>query len=121
MATKQQFISQLGACTRTVNAQIKQQIVDVKAVRTGRMKNNTKVKVDYDFQKDMFTITDINSTFYYKWVDGGTKNADKSWRIVPREITEKTLDRDKVQKAFDKLYSVWIDWLIDREFEVYGI
>ncbi len=115
MATKQQFISQLGACTRTVNAQIKQQIVDVKAVRTGRMKNTTKVKVDYDFTKDMFTITDINSTFYYKFVDQGTRF------IAPRKITEKTLDRDKVQKAFDKLYSVWIEWLIDREFEVYGI
>jgi hypothetical protein len=115
MATKQQFISQLGACTRTVNAEIKKQIVEVGAVRTGRMKNTTKVKVDYDFAKDMFTIRDINSTFYYKFVDEGTS------RIAPRKITEKTLDRDRVDKAFAKLYDVWIEWMIDREFQVYGV
>lgn len=114
MATRQQFISQLGACTRTVNAEIKKQIVDVKAVKTGRMKNTIKVKVDYDFQKDAFTITDINSTYYYKFVDEGTRF------ITPRKITEKTLDRSKVDKAFEKLYGVWIEWLVDREFEVNG-
>jgi hypothetical protein len=119
--TKQQFISQLGAATRTLNAQIKQQIIDVKAVDTGRMKNNTKVKIEYNFNTNNFTIRDVNSTFYYKFVDKGTKNADGSWRIVPREITEKTVDRDKVQKAFDKLFDVWTEYMIDREFEIVGI
>lgn len=115
MATRQQFISQLGACTRTVNAEIKKQIVAVKAVRTGRMKNNTKVKIDYDFTKEMFTIRDVNSTFYYKFVDEGTRF------IVPRKITEKTMNRSKVEKAFEKLFEVYTEYLIDREFEVYGI
>jgi hypothetical protein len=114
MSTRQKFIAQLGACTRTVNAEIKKQIVEVGAVRTGRMKNNTKVKVDYDFNKELFTIKDVNSTFYYKFVDEGTVH------IAPRKITEKTLDRTKVDKAFAKLYDVWIEWLINREFEVIG-
>ena len=115
MATRQQFISQLGACTRTVNAEIKKQIIAVGAVRTGRMKNNTKVKISYDFAKDRFIIQDVKSTFYYKFVDEGTRF------IAPRKITEKTYDREKVQKAFDKLFDVWVEYMIDREFEVYGI
>lgn len=106
------FISQLGATTRVLNAEIKKQIVDVKAVRTGRMKNNTKVKIEYDDKKNRFTIYDVNSTFYYIFVDKGTKF------IAPREITDKTMNRDKVQKALDKLFDVWIDWMISREFEV---
>jgi hypothetical protein len=115
MATRQQFISQLGACTRTINAEIKKQIIEVGAVRTGRMKNNTKVKVEYDFNKEVFVIKDVNSTFYYKFVDEGTRF------IVPRKITEKTMNRSKVEKAFAKLFDVYIEYLIDREFEVYGI
>jgi len=112
------FISQLGATTRVLNAEIKKQIVDVKAVRTGRMKNNTKVKIEYNDEKQQFTIYDVNSTFYYIFVDKGTKNADKTWRITPRKITDKTMDRDRVIRALDKLYDVWIDWMIAREFEV---
>lgn len=118
MATRQQFISQLGACTRTLNAQIKQQIVEVGAVRTGRMKNNTKVKVEYDFDNEVFHIVDENSvksTNYYKFVDKGTIY------ISARNITEKTLKRDKTVKALNKLFEVWAEYLIDREFQVYGI
>jgi hypothetical protein len=112
-----QFISQLGATTRVLNAEIKKQIIDVKAVRTGRMKNNTKVKIEYNDEKQQFTIFDVNSTFYYIFVDKGTfKNGVRA--IVPREITDKTMNRDKVQKALDKLFDVWIDWMVAREFEV---
>jgi len=116
--TKQQFISQLGACTRTLNAQIKQQIIDVGAVDTGRMKNNTKVKVLYDFSSDVFRIVDedsVKSTNYYKFVDKGTIY------ISARNITDKMLKRDKTQKALDKLFDVWAEWLVDREFEIVGL
>jgi len=118
MATKQQFISQLGACTRTLNAQIKQQIIDVGAVRTGRMKNNTKVKIEYDWNTGVFHIIDadsVKSTFYYKFVDKGTIY------ISARNITDKMLERDKTQKALDKLFDVWAEWLIDREFDIIGL
>ena len=113
MDSKAKFNSQLGACTRTLNAEIKKTIIDVKAVDTGLMKNTTKVKVDFNFSTETFTIKGIKTTFYFKFVDLGTIY------IKPRNITEKTLAKDNVKKAFDKLYSVWIDWQIDREFEVF--
>ena len=112
MASKQQLNSQLGATARILNAEIKKQIVDVKAVDTGRMKNNTKVKVTYVESEEMFKVTSINSTPYYIFVDKGTRF------IMPREITEKMLKRDKVVKAFDKLFDVYAEYLIDREFEI---
>ena len=110
-ASKSAFISQLGGTTRSLNAQIKKTIVQVKAVDTGRMKNNTKVKLGYDFAKDAFTITTVNSTFYYVFVDQGTIH------IKPRDITDKTLNKEVVQLSLDKLYDKWIDYMIDRQFE----
>ena len=119
MTSKAKFNSQLGACTRTLNAEIKKTIVDVKAVRTGLMKNTMRVKVEFDFSKEVFTIRSIKETFYFKFVDKGTIY------ITPRNITDKTIGKDNVQKALDKLYGVWIDYQVDREFEVikpkYGI
>jgi len=105
------FISQLGACTRTLNAEIKKQIKEVGAVRTGRMKNTTKVKVSYDFNREVFTIKSVNSTDYYIFVDKGTIH------IKARNITDKTLDRAKVQAALDRLYEKWIEWMVERQFE----
>jgi len=115
LQSKLLFISQLGATTRVLNAEIKKQIVDVKAVRTGRMKNNTKVKVGYDFNRDVFTIKSVKSTNYYIFVDEGTIY------IKARNITDKTLERTKVEVALDKLYDKWMDYMIDRQFEANGI
>ena len=105
------FISQLGACTRVVNAEIKNQIIEAKAVDTGRMKNNTKVKVGYDFNRDVFTIKSVKSTDYYIFIDKGTIH------INARNITDKTLDTKRVKDAFDQLYDKWIDWMIERQFD----
>ena len=115
--SKSLFISQLGACTRTINAEIKKQIIEVKAVDTGKMKNITKVKVGYEFARDVFTIKSVNTTNYYIFVDKGTKNGDGSIRIKARKITDKTLERPRVQAALDKVYDKWIDMMIDRQFE----
>ncbi len=120
MIAKNLFISQLGACTRTLNAQLKQQIIQVGAVDTGRMKNTVKVKVTYDFQRDLFFIQSSDmakQVFYYLYVDKGTKNKDGSIRIKARDITDKTLDRPKVQAALDRLYDKWLDYILDRQFE----
>ncbi len=115
MSSRQLFIAQLGACTRTINAEIKKQIIEVGAVRTGRMKNTTKVKVGYDFGRDIFFIKDVNSQFYYIFVDKGTRF------IKPRDITDKTFNRPRVQEALDKVYDKWVDWyfgdIIDRQFK----
>jgi len=111
--TKNIFISQLGATTRKINAQLKKTIIEVKAVDTGRMKNNTKVKLEYNFAKDDFYFTEdgIRSTFYYPFVDQGTRH------IKAREITEKTLRKQVVQKSLDKLFDKWMDYMIDKQFE----
>ena len=115
MSSRQLFIAQLGACTRTINAEIKKQIVEVGAVRTGRMKNTTKVKVGYDFGRDIFFIKDVNSQFYYIFVDKGTRH------IKARDITDKTFNRPRVQEALDKVYDKWADWyfgdIIDSQFK----
>ena len=79
------------------------------------MKNTTKVKVGYDFGRDIFFIKDVNSQFYYKFVDEGTRF------IKPRDITDKTFNRPRVQEALDKVYDKWVDWyfgdIIDRQFK----
>lgn len=113
MISKSKFNSQLGACTKVLNAEIKKTIIEVKAVDTGRMKNTTKVKISFDFDRDIFTITGMTTTFYFKFVDKGTIY------IKPRNITNKTLEKNNVKKAFDKLYDVYMDYQIDREFEVF--
>ena len=114
MSSKSLFISQLGACTRSINAEIKKTIIQVRAVDTGRMKNNTKVKIEYNFAKDEFTFDEdgVKSTFYYPFVDEGTRH------IKARDITLKTLAKPKVQKALDKLFDKWMDYMIERQFEI---
>ena len=94
-SAKSAFISQLGAATRSINAEIKKTIIKVKAVDTGRMKNNTKVKLEYNFSKDEFYFT-----------EGGIR------------LTQKTLEKPKVQKALDKVFDKWMDYMIDRQFEL---
>lgn len=111
MSAKQLFISQLGAATRTLNAEIRKEIIKKKAVDTGRMRNVTKVKVGYDFRREIFTIQSINTTDYYIFVDKGTIH------IKARNITDDTLERPKVIAALDKLFDKWIDYMIDRQFE----
>jgi len=120
-ASKSAFISQLGAATRSINAEIKKTIIQVKAVDTGRMKNNTKVKLKYNFAKDKFLFDEdgIVSTFYYPFVDGGTRY------IKAREITLKTLRKKKVQRALEKVFDKWaeykIDEMIDTQFDTIKI
>ena len=117
-STKSIFISQLGAATRSINAEIKKTIIQVKAVDTGRMKNNTKVKLEYNFAKDEFYFTEggIKSTDYYIYVDEGTQK--RGGGIEPRFITQKTLQKPKVQKALDKVFDRWADYMIDKQFEI---
>ena len=113
--SKSLFIAQLGACTRSINAELKKTIIDVKAVDTGRMKNNAKVKVTYDFNKEEFYIQGSDmakKVFYYLYIDNGTIH------IKPRNITDKTLNKPKVQKALDKLFDKWMDYMIERQFEI---
>jgi len=113
-SAKSAFISQLGACTRSINAELKKTIIQVKAVDTGYMKNTVRVKVTYDFNKEKFYIQTSDmakKVFYYLYVDKGTIH------IKAREMTDKTMAKPKVQKALDKLFDKWMDYMLERQFE----
>lgn len=113
-SAKNIFISQLGACTRSINSELKKTIIQVKAVDTGWMKNQARVKVTYNFVTDKFFIQESDAAkkvFYYLYVDQGTIH------MKARKITDKTLRKPKVQKALDKLFDKWMDYMIDRQFE----
>jgi hypothetical protein len=114
MKSRAAFIAQMGGTTRVLNAELKKTIIQVKAVDTGRMRNTVRVKITYDFQREMFYIQSSDMSdqiFYYLYVDQGTIN------IRPRDITDKTLNKPNVQASLDKLYGKWIDYLTDRQFE----
>ena len=114
MKSRAALIAQMGGTTRVLNAELKKTIIQVKAVDTGRMRNTVRVKITYDFQREMFYIQSSDMSdqiFYYLYVDQGTIN------IRPRDITDKTLNKPNVQASLDKLYGKWIDYLTDRQFE----
>jgi len=114
MKSRAAFIAQMGGTTRVLNAELKKTIIQVKAVDTGRMRNTVRVKITYDFQREIFYIQSSDMSeqvFYYLYVDQGTIN------IRPRDITDKTLNKPNVQASLDKLYGKWIDYLTDRQFE----
>ena len=114
MKSRTALIAQMGGTTRVLNAALKKTITEVKAVDTGRMRNTVRVKITYDFQREVFYIqsSDMsNQVFYYLYVDQGTIH------IKPRDITDKTLNKPNVQASLDKLYDKWIDYLLDRQFD----
>ena len=114
MKSRAALIAQMGGTTRVLNAELKKTIIQVKAVDTGRMRNTVRVKITYDFQREIFYIQSSDMSeqvFYYLYVDQGTIN------IRPRDITDKTLNKPNVQASLDKLYGKWIDYLTDRQFE----
>jgi hypothetical protein len=79
------------------------------------MRNVSKiVKLDWNEQTDKITF-DIDSTFYYKFVEG---KAARKWKnaAVPRNITEAFTKRDKVVEQIDKLIEVIFEYRIDQQF-----
>ena len=75
MKSRAAFIAQMGGTTRVLNAELKKTIIQVKAVDTGRMRNTVRVKITYDFQREMFYIQSSDMSdqiFYYLYVDQGT-------------------------------------------------
>jgi hypothetical protein len=70
MATIQDVYRRQGTATRILNLEIKKEIVRQNAVDTGRMRNVSKiVKLKWNDQTDDISF-DIDSTFYYKFVEG---------------------------------------------------
>jgi hypothetical protein len=117
---KNRFIQTLASQTRVLNAEIKQEIVRQKAVDTGRMKNNTKVKVKWTEQKWTVTIEDLKTTDYYKYVDKGFSRKWKGGK-TRRNLTDAFVDRPKSEQAILKIMESQAEWLILQQFEVNGL
>ena len=98
----------LGTATSVLNSEITKQIVEVNAVDTGRMRNVSIVKIIWQRDSTKFSI-EIDSTFYYKFVDKGTKH------ITPREITKKLIKRPKVKEQFAKVAKALVEYIIWKE------
>lgn len=116
MATIQDVWSRLGTATRVMNTEIKKEIIRQNAIDTGRMRNVSKiVRLKWDENTDAITF-DIDSTFYYKWVE---KKPAKKWKnaSVPRNITEAFTKREKVVDQMNKLIEVLFEYRIDQQFQ----
>lgn len=119
MATIQDVYRRQGTATRILNLELKKEIVRQNAVDTGRMRNVSRiVKLKWNEQKEgvSFEIEDIDSTFYYPFVEG--KPARK-WKnaSVPRNITEAFTKREKVVEQIDKFIEVLFEYRIDQQFQ----
>ena len=116
MATIQDVYRRQGTATRVMNLEIKKEIVRQNAVDTGRMRNVSKiVKLKWNDQTDDISF-DIDSTFYYPFVEG--KPARK-WKnaTIPRNITEAFTKREKVTEQIDKLVEIVFEYRIDQQFQ----
>jgi hypothetical protein len=104
-----EFIQSLGTATNSMNSAIKESIVKKDAVDTGRMMNVTFVKIDLDAKTMKPTGISIDSTFYYKFVDQGTKH------ITPREITVEFMKTSKFRKEITRVVAAWTKWQTVKE------
>lgn len=116
MASKQDVWQRKATATKVFNSEIKKEIIRQDAIDTGRMRNVSKiVNVKWNEQKDDITL-DIDSTFYYQFVDEGKSKKWKSGR-VNRNITKAFMKRDKVLDQIEKLIVVIFEYRIDQQFE----
>lgn len=116
MATKSkekynQFIQSLGVATNSMSSLIKKSIIEKQAIDTGRMKNTSLVKIVLDDKNKRPKYVEIDSTYYYKFVDQGTRH------ITPRQITKWMRDQDKFKKEMARIMNAWMAWNIIKRLE----
>lgn len=115
MATIADVNRRKGTATRVLNTEIKKEIIRQDAVDTGRMRNVSKiVKLRWDESTDDLSM-EIDSTFYYKFVDEGFSRKWKSGKIK-RNITKAFMKRTKVIDQLEKVVAVIFEYRIDQEF-----
>lgn len=104
-----------GTATRVLNTEIKKEIIRQDAVDTGRMRNVSKiVRLKWDESTDDMSM-EIDSTYYYKFVDEGFSRKWKSGKIK-RNITKAFMKREKVIDQLEKVVAVIFEYRIDQEF-----
>ena len=115
MATIQDVWRTIGTATRVLNLEIKKEIVRQNAVDTTRMRNVSKiVNMKWDENKDQITL-EIDSTFYYKFVDEKKARKWKNGRM-PRNITKAFMQREKVLDQLEKVAVMTFEYRIDQQF-----
>lgn len=114
------FIQTLATATMVLNSEMKKEIIDQKAVDTGRMKNNTKLKIDWQSQRWTITIQDLKTTEYFKYV---TKGFSKKYHNGKkrRDIVGNFVKRTKFEQQVDKMIEAQADWLMELQFKDVGL
>jgi hypothetical protein len=115
MATQQDVWRRIGTATRVFNTEIKKEIIRQDAVDTGRMRNVSKiVKLKWDEGKDDISM-EIDSTYYYKFVDEGFSIKWKGGK-VKRNLTKAFMKREKVLDQIEKIAVISMEYQIDQTF-----
>jgi hypothetical protein len=117
---RNRFYQRLATTTRVLNVEIKNEIVDQNAVDTGRMKNTTKVKVSHLDQQWIIRISDLKTTYYFKYVDQGLSRKYYN-RTKRRNILGNFMKRKKVEDALEKLVDAQVEWLLENQFKTVGL
>lgn len=116
MATQSDVWRTIGTATRVLNTEIRKEIIRQDAVDTGRMRNVSKiVNLKWDEAKDDISL-EIDSTYYYKFVDEGFS---KKWKQgkVKRNLTKAFMQREKVIDQLEKVVVKIFEFRIDQQFQ----
>ena len=113
LKARNEFYQRLATTTVVLNAEIKKEIIDQNAVDTGRMKNNTKVKISHIESRWTIRISNLKTTDYFKYVNRGfsKKYYEGAKR---RDILGNFMKRKKVENALEKLVDAQAEWLLEK-------
>jgi hypothetical protein len=115
MATQNDVWRRIGTATRVFNTEIKKEIIRQDAIDTGRMRNVSKiVNVKWDVMSNDIEMQ-IDSTFYYVYVDEGFSRKWKSGK-VKRNLTKAFMKREKVLDQIEKIAAISMEYQIDQMF-----
>ena len=115
MATQNDVWRRIGTATRVFNTEIKKEIIRQDAIDTGRMRNVSKiVKVRWDVMSNDIELQ-IDSTYYYKFVDEGFSRKWKAGK-VKRNLTKAFMKREKVLDQIEKIAAISMEYQIDQTF-----
>jgi len=115
MATQNDVWRRIGTATRVFNTEIKKEIIRQDAIDTGRMRNVSKiVNVKWDVMSNDIEMQ-IDSTFYYVYVDEGYSRKWKGGK-VKRNLTKAFMKREKVLDQIEKIAAITMEYQIDQMF-----
>lgn len=105
------YVRALGTSTRSLSSALKKSIIFKKAVDTGRMRNVSIVKIVLGTNKRP-RYFEIDTTFYYKFVDQGTRH------ISPRRITRHLRETKEWKRELERVFTAWARWEAIKELDL---